>query len=221
MTVPKDRLNRYRFIGEVTGEENVRNRNGNGLEVPNKIVSFSFLDRRIRLIRDSNSTLDNSFLLIKDLVGRGAKTLFFVPSSLLSFGKGLAYKYRKEIFSLDAFLSVLSFGRTIYNIILIDGSRKREEEVLMLNLPEADIVFDDETSHEIAAAIAGDEENAGDLKDRVMRIKTDTIENDDHMLYPPYFTKKEIGEIRGLSEIDDKLNEKYRDLAVLCRKMRR
>ena len=221
MTVPKDRLNRYRFIGEVTGEESVRNRNGNGLEYPNKIVSFSFLDRRIRLIRDSNSTLDNSFLLIKDLVGRGAKTLFFVPSSLLSFGKGLAYKYRKEIFSLDASLSVLSFGRTIYNIILIDGSRKREEEVLMLNLPEADIVFDEVTSHEIAAAIAGEEENAGDLKDRVMRIKTDTIENDDYMLYPPYFTKKEIGEIRGLSEIDDKLNEKYRDLAVLCRKMRR
>ena len=54
-----------------------------------------------------------------------------------------------------------------------------------------------------------------------MRIKTDTIENDDYMLYPPYFIKKEIGEIRGLSEIDDKLNEKYRDLAVLCRKMRR
>ena len=91
----------------------------------------------------------------------------------------------------------------------------------MLNLPEADIVFDEVTSHEIAAAIAGDEENAGDLKDRVMRIKADTIENDDYMLYPPYFIKKEIGEIRGLSEIDDKLNEKYRNLAMLCRKMLR
>ena len=90
----------------------------------------------------------------------------------------------------------------------------------MLNLDEVDIVFDDVTCSEIAASITGDEEKAGDLKDRAMRIKRDTIEKDDYMLYPPYFIEKKVGEIRGLSEIDAKLDEKYRDLSALCRRMR-
>ena len=55
-------------------------------------------------------------------------------------------------------------------------------------------------------------------KERTM-IKM-TIEKDDYMLYPPYFVEKKVGEIRGLSEIDAKLDEKYRDLSALCRRMR-
>ena len=220
MTVPKDKWNRYRFIKEITGEESLRNNNREGLEYPNKVVSFSSLDAGIRVIRDQNSNLGNKFFLIKDLIERGAKTLFFVSSGLLSFGKGGANKLRKEVFNIDSSLSVLSFDRRHQNIIFIDGTKKREEEVLMLNLDEVDIVFDDVTCSEIAASITGDEEKAGDLKDRAMRIKRDTIEKDDYMLYPPYFIEKKVGEIRGLSEIDAKLDEKYRDLSALCRRMR-
>ncbi|MCI7455660.1 MAG: hypothetical protein MSA93_10230, partial [Spirochaetales bacterium] len=182
--------------------------------------SFSVLNVGMRVIRESNSSLGDGFSMIKALIERGAKTLFFVSASLLSFGKGLANKIRKEVFNLDSSLSVLAFDRRFSNIISIDGSNKREE-VLMLNLDEVDIVFDDVTCSEIAASISGDEENAGDLKGRAMRIKRDTIEKDDYMLYPPYFIKKEVGEIRGLSEIDEKLEEKYRELSVLCRRMRK
>ena len=220
MTVPKNRWNRYRFIKEITGEESLRNNNREGLEYPNKVVSFSSLDAGIRVIRDQNSNLGNKFFSIKDLIERGAKTLFFVSSGLLSFGKGGANKLRKEVFNIDSSLSVLSFDRRYQNIIFIDGTKKREEEVLMLNLDEVDIVFDDVTCSEIAASITGDEEKAGDLKDRAMRIKRDTIEKDDYMLDPPYFVEKKVGEIRGLSEIDAKLDEKYRDLSALCRRMR-
>ena len=220
MTVEREKLSRYRFVGQITGEDSLRNKNSGNSEYPNKILSFSVLNVGMRVIRESNSSLGDGFSMIKALIERGAKALFFVSATLLSFGKGLANKIRKEVFNLDSSLSVLAFDRRFSNIISIDGSNKREE-VLMLNLDEVDIVFDDVTCSEIAASISGDEENAGDLKGRAMRIKRDTIEKDDYMLYPPYFIKKEVGEIRGLSEIDDKLDEKYRELSVLCRRMRK
>ena len=220
MTVAREKLSRYRFVGQITGEESLRNKNNNGLEYPNKVLSFSVLNVGMRVIRESNSSLGDGFSMIKALIERGAKALFFVSATMLSFGKGLANKIRKEVFNLDSSLSVLSFDRRFSNIISIDGSNKREE-VLMLNLDEVDIVFDDVTCSEIAASISGDEENAGDLKGRAIRIKRDAIEKDDYMLYPPYFIKKEVGEIRGLSEIDEKLEEKYRELSVLCRRMRK
>ena len=219
ITVEREKLSRYRFVGQITGES-LKNKNNNGLEYPNKVLSFSVLNVGMRVIRESNSSLGDGFSMIKALIERGAKTLFFVSATLLSFGKGLANKIRKEVFNIDSSLSVLAFDRRFSNIISIDGSNKREE-VLMLNLDEVDIVFDDVTCSEIAASISGDEENAGDLKGRAMRIRRDTIEKDDYMLYPPYFIKKEVGEIRGLSEIDEKLEEKYRELSVLCRRMRK
>ena len=220
MTVEREKLSRYRFVGQITGEDSLRNKNSGNSEYPNKVLSFSVLNVGMRVIRESNSSLGDGFSMIKALIERGAKTLFFVSATLLSFGKGLANKIRKEVFNIDSSLSVLSFDRRFSNIISIDGSNKREE-VLMLNLDEVDIVFDDLTCSEIAASISGDEENAGDLKGRAMRIKRDAIEKDDYMLYPPYFIKKEVGEIRGLSEIDEKLEEKYRELSVLCRRMRK
>lgn len=220
MTVEREKLSRYRFVGQITGEDSLRNKNSGNSEYPNKVLSFSVLNVGMRVIRESNSSLGDGFSMIKALIERGAKALFFVSATLLSFGKGLANKIRKEVFNIDSSLSVLSFDRRFSNIISIDGSNKREE-VLMLNLDEVDIVFDDVTCSEIAASISGDEENAGDLKGRAMRIKRDTIEKDDYMLYPPYFIKKEVGEIRGLSEIDEKLEEKYRELSVLCRRMRK
>ena len=220
MTVEREKLIRYRFVGQITGEDSLRNKNSGNSEYPNKILSFSVLNVGMRVYRESNSSLDDGFSMIKALIERGAKTLFFVSATLLSFGKGLANKIRKEVFNIGSSLSVLSFDRRFSNIISIDGS-KRSEEVLMLNLDEVDIVFDDVTCSEIAASISGDEENAGDLKGRAMRIKRDAIEKDDYMLYPPYFIKKEVGEIRGLSEIDEKLEEKYRELSVLCRRMRK
>lgn len=220
MTVEREKLSRYRFVGQITGEESLRNKNSGNSEYPNKVLSFSVIDVGMRVIRESNYSLGEGFSIIKTLIERGSKALFFVSATLLSFGKGLANKIRKEVFVLDSSLSVLSFDRRFSNIISIDGS-KRSEEVLMLNLDEVDIVFDDITCSEIAASISGDEENAGDLKGRAMRIKRDTIEKDDYMLYPPYFIKKEVGEIRGLSEIDEKLEEKYRELSVLCRRMRK
>ena len=220
MTVEREKLSRYRFVGQITGEDSLRNKNSGNSEYPNKILSFSVLNVGMRVIRESNSSLGDGFSMIKALIERGAMALFFVSATLLSFGKGLANKIRKEVFNVDSSLSVLSFDRRFSNIISIDGSNKREE-VLMLNLDEVDIVFDDVTCSEIAASISGDEENAGDLKGRAMRIKRDTIEKDDYMLYPPYFIKKEVGEIRGLSEIDEKLEEKYRELSILCRRMRK
>ena len=220
MTVAREKLSRYRFVGQITGEDSLKNKNNNGLEYPNKVLSFSVLNVGMRVIRESNYSLGDGFSMIKALIERGAKALFFVSATLLSFGKGLANKIRKEVFNIDSSLSVLSFDRRFSNIISIDGSNKIEE-VLMINLDEVDIVFDDVTCSEIAASISGDEENAGDLKGRAMRIKRDAIEKDDYMLYPPYFIKKEVGEIRGLSEIDEKLEEKYRELSILCRSMRK
>lgn len=220
MTVEREKLSRYRFVGQITGEDSLRNKNSGNSEYPNKVLSFSVLNVGMRVIRESNSSLGDGFSMIKALIERGAKTLFFVSATLLSFGKGLANKIRKEVFNIDSSLSVLSFDRRFSNIISIDGSN-RSEEVLMLNLDEVDIVFDDVTCSEIAASISGDEENAGDLKGRAIRIKRDAIEKDDYMLYPPYFIKKEVGEIRGLSEIDEKLDEKYRELYILCRMMRK
>ena len=220
MTVEREKLSRYRFVGQITGEDSLRNKNSGNSEYPNKVLSFSVLNVGMRVIRESNSSLGDGFSMIKALIERGAKALFFVSATLLSFGKGLANKIRKEVFNIDSSLSVLAFDRRFSNIISIDGSNKREE-VLMLNLDEVDIVFDDVTCSEIAASISGDEENAGDLKGRAIRIKRDTIEKDDYMLYPPYFIKNEVGEIRGLSEIDEKLEEKYRELSVLCRRMRK
>ena len=220
MTVAREKLSRYRFVGQITGAESLKNKNNNGLEYPNKVLSFSVLNVGMRVIRESNSSLGDGFSMIKALIERGAKTLFFVSATLLSFGKGLANKIRKEVFNIDSSLSVLAFDRRFSNIISIDGSNKREE-VLMLNLDEVDIVFDDVTCSEIAASIAGDEENAGEVRGRAMRIRRDEIEKDDYMRYPAYFIKKEIGERRGLSEIDEKLDEKYRELSVLCRRMRK
>ena len=174
MTVEREKLSRYRFVGQITGEDSLRNKNSGNSEYPNKILSFSVLNVGMRVIRESNYSLGEGFSIIKTLIERGAKTLFFVSATLLSFGKGLANKIRKEVFNIDSSLSVLSFDRRFSNIISIDGSN-RSEEVLMLNLDEVDIVFDDVTCSEIAASISGDEENAGDLKGRAIRIKRDTI----------------------------------------------
>ena len=89
----------------------------------------------------------------------------------------------------------------------------------MLHLDEADIVFDDITCSEISSALNDEVENSGELKECIMRIKRGRIENNDYMLYPPYFVERKVGEVEEITEIDKKLEIKYRELTMLCRKM--
>ncbi len=218
MMVPKTKWNKRKIVKGVTEEDELRNKNTDGLEYPNKIVSFASNGTRLKDKDHLKSSLDNTFDLLNPLLEKGSKVLFGTTSRFLSFVKGESKKYREMIFNLNSSLSVLS-TRRYYNYILVDGGKAKEDCVLMLHLDEADIVFDDITCSEISSALNDEVENSGELKECIMRIKRDRIENNDYMLYPPYFVERKVGEVEEITEIDKKLEIKYRELTMLCRKM--
>ena len=217
MTVPKYKWNKYRIVKEEKEEEGLRNKNSQGKEYPNRIISMGADFPNVR----TRGVFADSLYLIMPLIEKGAKALFFTTSRLLSFKMDKYKEYREKIFNFDASLSVLSIYRDDTNIVVLDGSDKNRDEVLMLYLDEVDIVFDDESCSEIAAAISFDVENSGELKKRVLKIERDKIKDNDYMFYPPYYIEREVGEVGEISEIDKKLEDKYRELNMLCRKIAR
>ena len=89
----------------------------------------------------------------------------------------------------------------------------------MLHLEEPDIVLDDVTCSEISAALSMDEEKSNGLNNRAFMVKRSELKDNDYMFYPPFYIKKKVDAFRKVSDIDNELNEKYRELRVLCRRM--
>ena len=55
----------------------------------------------------------------------------------------------------------------------------------------------------------------------VSGIEREKIKDFDYMLYSPYYIEKKVEEVGEISEIGEKLDEKYRELYMLCRRMTR
>ena len=217
MMVPKEKRNRYRFIKE-RSDNNLLNRNK---QKPNKIISFCDVFYITHYRNNSETTLDEHDDELMSLMGNSDKALIFVTSRFLSFGKGYPKKYREQLYNLNSSISILSFERYMSHssIILLDNKAKESDDVLMLNLEEPDIVLDDATCSEISVALSMDEEKANSLKNRAFRVKRAELKDNDYMFYPPFYIKKKVDAFRKVSDIDNELNEKYRELRVLCRKM--
>ena len=217
MMVPKEKRNRYRFIKEIS-DNNLLNRNK---QKPNKIISFGDV-WYISPNRDNcDTTFDNQDDELLSLIKNGDKALIFVTSRFLALGKGYPKKYREQLYNLNSSISILSFERDIRNssIILLDNKAEKSDDILMLHLEEPDIVLDDATCSELSAALSMDEEKANSLKNRAFMVKRSELKDNDYMFYPPFYIKKKVDAFRKVSDIDNELNEKYRELRVLCRRM--
>ena len=139
----------------------------------------------------------------------------------LAFRKGYPNKCREQLYNLNSSISILSFERYFLysSIIILDSKAEKSDDILMLHLEEPDIVLDDETCSEISAALSMDEEKANSLKNRAFMVKRSELKDNDYMFYPPFYIKKKVDAFRKVSDIDNELNEKYRELRVLCRRM--
>ena len=217
MMVPKEKRNRYRFIKEIR-DNNLLNMNK---QKPNKIISFG----DIWYISPNRDNCDTTFDELDDellsLIKNGDKALIFVPSRFLAYGKGYPKKYREQLYNLNSSISILSFERDIRNssIIILDPKAEKSDDILMMHLEEPDIVLDDETCSEISAALSMDEEKSNGLNNRAFMVKRSELKDNDYMFYPPFYIKKKVDAFRKVSDIDNELNEKYRELRVLCRRM--
>ena len=217
MMVPKEKRNRYRFIKE-RRDDNLLNRNK---QKPNKIISFG----DVWYVSPNRDNCDSTFDELDDellsLIKNGDKALIFVPGRFLAFGRGYSKKYREQLYNLNSSISILSFERyiTSLSLILLDNKAEKSDDILMLHLEEPDIVFDDETCSEISAALSMDEEKANSLRNRAFMVKRSELKDNDYMFYPPFYIKKKVDAFRKVSDIDNELNEKYRELRVLCRRM--
>ena len=217
MMVPKEKRNRYRFIKEIR-DNNLLNMNK---QKPNKIISFGDI-WYISPNRDNCDTtfdeLDNELL---SLIEKGDKALIFLTSRFLAYGKGYPKKFREQLYNLNSSISILSFERDIRNssIIILDPKAEKSDDILMLHLEEPDIVLDDETCSEISAALSMDKEKSNGLNNRAFMVKRSELKDNDYMFYPPFYIKKKVDAFRKVSDIDNELNEKYRELRVLCRRM--
>ena len=215
--VPKEKRNRYRFIKEIS-DNNILNRNK---QKPNKIISFGDV-WYISPNRDNcDTTFDNQDDELLSLIKNGDKALIFVPGRFLAFGRGYSKKYREQLYNLNSSISILSFERDItsLSLILLDNKAEKSDDILMMHLEEPDIVLDDETCSEISAALSMVEEKANSLKNRAFMVKRAELKDNDYMFYPPFYIKKKVDAFRKVSDIDNELNEKYRELRVLCRRM--
>ena len=215
--VPKEKRNRYRFIKEIS-DNNLLNRNK---QKPNKIISFGDV-WYISPNRDNcDTTFDNQDDELLSLIKNGDKALIFVPGRFLAFGRGYSKKYREQLYNLNSSISILSFERDItsLSLILLDNKAEKSDDILMMHLEEPDIVLDDETCSEISAALSMVEEKANSLKNRAFMVKRAELKDNDYMFYPPFYIKKKVDAFRKVSDIDNELNEKYRELRVLCRRM--
>ncbi|MSU07268.1 hypothetical protein FYJ80_10915 [Spirochaetales bacterium NM-380-WT-3C1] len=217
MMVPKEKRNRYRFIKE-RSDDNLLNRNK---QKPNKIISFG----DVWYISPNRDNCDSTFDKLDDellsLIKNGDKALILVPSKFLAFRKGYPNKCREQLYNLNSSISILSFERYFLysSIIILDSKAEKSDDILMLHLEEPDIVLDDETCSEISAALSMDEEKAKSLKNRAFMVKRSELKDNDYMFYPPFYIKKKVDAFRKVSDIDNELNEKYRELRVLCRRM--
>ena len=217
MMVPKEKRNRYRFIKEIS-DNNLLNRNK---QKPNKIISFGDV-WYISPNRDNcDTTFDNQDDELLSLIKNGDKALIFVPGRFLAFGRGYSKKYREQLYNLNSSISILSFERDItsLSLILLDNKAEKSDDILMMHLEEPDIVLDDETCSEISAALSMDEEKSNGLNNRAFMVKRSELKDNDYMFYPPFYIKKKVDAFRKVSDIDNELNEKYRELRVLCRRM--
>ena len=217
MMVPKEKRNRYRFIKEIS-DNNLLNRNK---QKPNKIISFGDV-WYISPNRDNcDTTFDNQDDELLSLIKNGDKALIFVPGRFLAFGRGYSKKYREQLYNLNSSISILSFERDItsFSLILLDNKADKIDDILMLHLEEPDIVLDDATCSEISAALSMDEEKSNGLNNRAFMVKRSELKDNDYMFYPPFYIKKKVDAFRKVSDIDNELNEKYRELRVLCRRM--
>ena len=217
MMVPKEKRNRYRFIKEIS-DNNLLNRNK---QKPNKIISFG----DVWYISPNRDNCDSTFDKLDDeflsLIKNGDKALIFVTSRFLAYGKGYPKKYREQLYNINSSISILSFERdmTSFSLILLDNKADKIDDILMLHLEEPDIVLDDATCSELSAALSMDEEKANSLKNRAFMVKRSELKDNDYMFYPPFYIKKKVDAFRKVSDIDNELNEKYRELRVLCRRM--
>ena len=217
MMVPKEKRNRYRFIKEIR-DNNLLNRNK---QKPNKIISFGDFGY-ISPNRDNcDTTFDNQDDELLSLIKNGDKALIFVTSRFLAYGKGYPKKYREQLYNLNSSISILSFERDItsLSLILLDNKADKIDDILMLHLEEPDIVLDDATCSEISAALSMDEEKSNGLNNIAFMVKRSELKDNDYMFYPPFYIKKKVDAFRKVSDIDNELNEKYRELRVLCRRM--
>ena len=217
MMVPKEKRNRYRFIKE-RSDDDLLNRNK---QKPNKIISFGDVWYVSPNRENCDNTFDNQDDELLSLIKNGDKALIFVPGRFLAFGRGYSKKYREQLYNLNSSISILSFERyiTSLSLILLDNKAEKSDDILMLHLEEPDIVLDDSTCSEISAALSMNEEKANSLKNRAFMVKRSELKDNDYMFYPPFYIKKKVDAFRKVSDIDNELNEKYRELRVLCRRM--
>ena len=109
MLLPRDKWKARKVVKQLPAEST---------EGPNKIISFSAMGPLARGGRNSAEGFDSTMAVIAPMIERGAKAVFLANTSFLSFGHGNARRCRKQLFDLDAHLSVMSFGRGRCSIIL-------------------------------------------------------------------------------------------------------
>lgn len=201
MLLPRDKWKARKVVKQFPAESP---------EVPNKILSFSAMGPLARGGRHSAEGFDSTMAVIAPMIERGAKAVFLANASFLSFGHGNARRCRKQMFDLDAHLSVLSFGRG--SIIVLDKTRSDRDKVLLSDLSDMDA----SGALAMASFITGDRNIPEAFRGHFMTVSRDELKANDFMLYPAYYRDLTVRETKGLDEIETRLREKYNELKRLA-----
>ena len=161
--------------------------------------------------RNSVEGFDSTMAVIAPMIERGAKAVFLANASFLSFGHGNARRCRKQLFDLDAHLSVMSFGRGRCSIIMLDKTRSERDKVLLSDLSDMDA----RGALAMASFITGDRNIPKAFRDHVMTVSRDEVKANGFMLYPAFYRDMDVKEDRGLDEIDGRLSVKYKEMKNL------
>ena len=203
MTIPRDKWKARKVVKQLPAESP---------EGPNKIISFSAMGPLARGGRNSADGFDSTMAVIAPMIERGAKAVFLANASFLSFGHGNARRCRKQLFDLDAHLSVMSFGRGRCSIIMLDKTRSERDKVLLSDLSDMYA----RGALVMAPFLTGDRNIPNVFRGHVMTISRDEVEANDFMLYPAYYRDLTVRETKGMDEIETRLKEKYSELKRLA-----
>ena len=138
--------------------------------------------------------------------------MFLANVSFLSFGHGNARRCRKQLFDLDAHLSVMSFARGRCSIIVLDKTRADRDKVLLSDFSDMDA----RGALVMASFITCDRNIPEAFRGHFINVSRDEVKANDFMLYPAYYRDLTVRETKGLDEIETRLREKYSELKRLA-----
>lgn len=203
MLIPRDKWKARKVVKQLPAESP---------EGPNKIISFSAMEPLARGGRNSADGFDSTMAVIAPMIERGANAVFLANASFLSFGHGNARRCRKQLFDLDAHLSVMSFGRGRCSIIVLDKTRSDRDKLLLSDLSDMDA----RGALAMASFITCDRNIPEAFRGHFMNVSRDEVKANDFMLYPAFYRDLTVRETKGLDEIEIRLREKYSELKRLA-----